>query len=338
MEQTMKTAFVLCGGGSLGAVQVGMLAALNERGFRPDFLVGASVGALNAAYLAAHGFETATVDRLADVWRRLRRSDVFPFDPLRQAMALAGRRPSLCSRGPLRRLINSSIAISDLLDARIALHVVATDVMSGEEVLLSSGDAKSALLASAAIPAVFAPVQREGRVLMDGGVANNAAVSQAIALGAERVVVLPAGFACALLAPPATPLAAATHALSLLIEQRLIVEIAQLTDRAEIIVLPPLCPLSVSPIDFGAANELITRAHRSAGVCLDTGRHHLPRPERFLSLHSHPRLRPRRHHERDADLDPSSLETDKDRVTDRSSHVIVGARGVVPLGVEEACR
>ena len=113
-------------------------------------------------------------------------------------------------------------------------------------------------------------------------------------------------------APPATPLAAATHALTLLIEQRLIVEIAQLADRAEIIVLPPLCPLSVSPIDFTAANELISRAHRAAGEWLDTGRHHLPRPERFLSLHSHPWVRSCRHHKRDADLDPAALETAKE--------------------------
>jgi NTE family protein len=209
-------------------------------------------------------------------------------------------------------LIESNIPIGDLLDARIALHVVTTDVMSGEEVLLSSGDARSALLASAAIPAVFAPVRREGRVLMDGAVADNAAVSQAIALGAKRIVVLPAGFACALSAPPASPLAAATHALTLLIEQRLIVEIAQLIDRAEIVVLPPLCPLSVSPIDFGAANELISRAHRAAGEWLDTGRHHLPRPERFLSLHSHPRLRRCRHHEREPDRGSSSPETQKE--------------------------
>ena len=308
----MTTAFVLSGGGSLGAVQVGMLAALHERGFRPDFLVGTSVGSLNAAYLAAHGFEMATVDRLANVWRRLRRSDVFPFDPLRQAMALTGHRPSLCSRRPLRRLIESNLPISDLLDARITLHVVTTDVMSGEEVLLSSGDATSAILASAAIPAVFAPVQREDRLLMDGGIANNAAVSQAIALGAERIVVLAAGFACARTVPPATPLAAATHALTLLIEQRLIVEIAKLSDRAEIFVLPPLCPLSVSPINFTAANKLISRAHRAAGKWLDTGRHHLPRPERFLSLHRHRSARTRRHHQRDVGRDAAPPETDKE--------------------------
>ena len=260
----MTTAFVLSGGGSLGAVQVGMLAALEARGFRPDLLVGTSVGALNAAYLGANGYD-AEVDRsVGAIWRELRRADVFPIDPLRQTMAAAGRRPSLCSRRPLRRMVESNLSITDLEAARIPLHIVTTDVMSGEEVLLSSGDAVSAVLASAAIPAVFAPVEREGRTLMDGGVANNAGVSHAIALGADRVVVLPAGFSCALLAPPTTPLAAAMHALTLLIEQRLIVEVAHLADRADIIVLPPLCPLSVSPVDFRSGGTLMSRAHDAA--------------------------------------------------------------------------
>jgi NTE family protein len=159
--------------------------------------------------------------------------------------------------------------------------------MSGEEVLLSSGDTASAVLASAAIPAVFPPVEREGRVLMDGGVANNAGISHAIALGADRVVVLPAGFSCALLAPPATPLAAAMHALTLLIEQRLIVEVAHLAARADIVVLPPLCPLSVSPVDFRSGAELMSRARDATGAWLDAGNHLLPHAERFLSLHGH---------------------------------------------------
>jgi NTE family protein len=283
----MTTAFVLSGGGSLGAVQVGMLAALQARGFRPDLLVGTSVGALNAAYLGNHGFNASSVERLAGIWRGLHRNDVFPFDPLRQTMAAAGRRPSLCSRRPLRRLVESNLSIPKLEDARIPLHIVTTDVMSGEEVLLSSGDAASAVLASAAIPAVFPPIEREGRVLMDGGVANNAGISHAIALGADRVVVLPAGFSCALLAPPATPLAAAMHALTLLIEQRLIVEVAHLAARADIIVLPPLCPLSVSPVDFRSGPELMSRAQDATGEWLDAGNHLLPHAERFLSLHGH---------------------------------------------------
>jgi NTE family protein len=283
----MTTAFVLSGGGSLGAVQVGMLAALEARGFRPDLLVGTSVGALNAAYVAANGYDPAAIDRLAVVWRLLRRADVFPIDPFRQAMAAAGRRPSLCSRRSLRRIVESNLSIANLEAAQIPLHIVTTDVMSGEEVLLSSGDLTSAVLASAAIPAVFAPVEREGRVLMDGGVANNAGVSHAIALGADRVVVLPAGFSCALVAPPTTPLAAAMHALTLVIEQRLIVEVAHLAGRADIIVLPPLCPLSVSPVDFRSADELMSRAHDASGEWIDAGNHLLPHAERFLSLHGH---------------------------------------------------
>jgi NTE family protein len=304
----MTTAFVLSGGGSLGAVQVGMLAALAERGFRPDVLVGTSVGALNAAYVAANGFDATTVDGLASIWRRTRRADVFPLDPLRQALAVAGRRSSLCSRRPLRRLVESNLALDRLENARIALHIVTTDAVSGEEVLLSSGDAASAVLASAAIPAVFAPVEREGRILMDGGVADNAAVSHAIGLGADRVVVLPAGFSCALLEPPPTPLAAATHALTLLIEQRLIVELAHLSPSADLIVLPPLCPLSVSPIDFGAADELMARARASTGDWLDAGRDRLPRPERFLSLHRHAWA---------TSTAPADADRDTDRDTDR---------------------
>jgi len=292
----MTTAFVLSGGGSLGAVQVGMLAALEERGFRPDLLVGTSVGALNAAYLGANGYDNVVVDRLAHVWLGLRRADVFPFDPLRQTMAMAGRRQSLCSRRPLRRLVEANLQLDDLRDARIPLHIVTTDVMTGEEVLLTSGDAASAVLASSAIPAVFAPIRRDDLTLMDGGVANNTGVSHAIALGADRVVVLPAGFSCALAAPPTTPLAAATHALTLLIEQRLIVDVSYLADRADVVVLPPLCPLTVSPIDFRSADDLMSRARQSAGAWLDAGNHLLPHPERFLSMHGH-RWARSRHHE-----------------------------------------
>jgi NTE family protein len=126
----MTTAFVLSGGGSLGAVQVGMLDALDARGFRPDVLIGTSVGALNAAYIGAHGFDGAAVDGLATTWRGLRRANVFPVDPIRQAMALAGRRASLCSRRPLRRLVEANLPIKNLEDARIPLHVVTTDAMS----------------------------------------------------------------------------------------------------------------------------------------------------------------------------------------------------------------
>lgn len=283
----MTTAFVLSGGGSLGAVQVGMLAALGEQDIRPDVLIGTSAGALNAVYIASRGFNTETIAGLADIWRGLRRQQVFPVDPLRQTLALVGRRPSLYSMRPLRRIVETHLAVDNLEDTRIPVHVVATDALSGEEVILSDGDAVAAVLASAAIPAVFRPVERDGRLLVDGAVSNNTAVSRAVEFGADRIVIIPAGSACALSEAPKTPLAAATHALTLLLEQRLIVEVAHLAEKVEILVAPPLCPLSVGPTDFTHADELIARAHDATRSWFEAGNQHLPNPARFLSLHDH---------------------------------------------------
>src|SRR5687768_7142297 len=183
----MVTAFVLSGGGSLGAVQVGMLQALAARGVEPDLLIGTSAGALNAGYVAGHGTSTTALDDLAGVWARLRRRDVFPLVPSRLGAAAVGRAPSLCSNGALRRLIEEHLTFEQLEDAAIPVRVVTTDVRSGEEVVLSTGDAVDAILASAAIPAVFPAVRLDDRDLIDGGVADNAAISQAVALGAGTI-------------------------------------------------------------------------------------------------------------------------------------------------------
>jgi len=286
----MTTAFVLSGGGSLGAVQVGMLQALADHELAPDLLIGASVGALNAAYVAGHGFHRDALDDLADVWRGIRRQDVFPFAAHHQLLALAGARPSLCSPDGLRRLIDANLDYDRLEDALLPIHIVATDVLSGEEVLLSEGDVRRAVQASAAIPGVFPTVTIDGRTLFDGGVADNTPISQAIALGADRVVVLPAGVACALAEPPRSAVSTAVHALTLLIEQRLILDVAARQHQVELIVLPPLCPLSVSSTDFRSAGLLIERARDNTDRWLTAGKDRLPHPERFLALHHHHHL------------------------------------------------
>jgi NTE family protein len=283
----LTTAFVLSGGGSLGAVQAGMLQALAARGVQPDLLIGTSAGALNAGYVAGHGLTGSSLDDLAAIWAGLRRRDVFPLQPARLAAAAVGRAPSLCPSGPLRGLVHDHVGIDRLEDAIIPLHVVTTDVRTGEEVLLSRGSAVDAIVASAAIPAVFPSVRIGGRDLVDGGIADNAAISQAVALGADVVYVLPTGYACALSGPPSTPLSSAMHALTLLIEQRLVLEVAHFAERVDIRVLPPLCPLSVSSIDFGQARLLIERARHATGEWLDHGGPQRSHPERYLSLHRH---------------------------------------------------
>jgi len=284
----MTTAFVLSGGGSLGAVQVGMLQALTERGETPDLLVGTSAGALNAAYVAGHGISQGSLDVLADLWAGLRRRDVFPISPGRHLLALTGTRESMFSSDGLRALISKNLPYRLLEDAPIPVHVVATNLLSGEEVLLATGDAISAVLASTAIPGLLPAVHRDGLVLVDGGLANNAAISQAATLGADRIFVLPTGVACALTSPPASPFASAMQALSFLTQQRLIHDVTAFADQAELHVLPPLCPLGISSADFGHATELTERARLATGSWLDDGRDHLAHPERFLSLHHHP--------------------------------------------------
>jgi NTE family protein len=286
----VSTAFVLSGGGSLGAVQVGMLRALAERHITPDLVVGTSAGALNAVFVAEHGTGPAALDRLAGTWAGLRREDVFPVRAPHMLLALTGARASLCTDEGLERLVRRYVSFQRLEEAPIPVHLVATDLLTGEEVLLSGGDALSAVLASSAVPAVLPPVHRDGRTLVDGGLADNAAISQAIELGADRVYVLPTGYACALLAPPARPLAVAVQALSLLVQQRLISDVRLYADRVDLVVLPPLCPLNISSIDFRHAPELIRRAHAAATDWLDSGAAERPHPERILGLHGHPSI------------------------------------------------
>jgi NTE family protein len=98
-------AFVLSGGASLGAIQAGMLAALYERRIGPDLIVGASVGAINGAFIASRPVSTETADALAEVWTSLRRGDVFPLNPLAGLLGFLGRDSNLVPGGSLRRLI-----------------------------------------------------------------------------------------------------------------------------------------------------------------------------------------------------------------------------------------
>src|SRR4051812_2163193 len=186
-----RTAFVLSGGASLGALQVGMLEALYERGITPDFLVGTSVGALNAAFVASRLQSPQTAAELGRVWHDLQRQDVFPLSMSALVGGVCGRRDHLVSDRELRRLIRRYIQFEDLTAAAIPLHLVAFDLIEGHELLLSEGPTVEAVAASASIPGIFPPVAIGQRRLIDGGVVNNTPISHAVELGAERIYVLP---------------------------------------------------------------------------------------------------------------------------------------------------
>ena len=278
-------AFVLTGGASLGVVQVGMLQALARRGVRPDFLIGSSAGALNAAFLAGREWPASTAE-LERIWLGLSRSDVFPMGPLSSLLALMGKREYLISPSGVEALIRKHVPYERLEEAAIPLHVMATDVLSGVEVRISRGPVVDALRASTAIPGVFPPVHIGHHYLMDGGVANNAPLSQAIELGADIVYVLPAGYACGLRKPPANALGMAVHAFSLVLNQKLIESVERCSENAIVKVVPPLCPVTISPIDFGHAAELIARARESTTRWLGQGEP-LRASLKRLSAHNH---------------------------------------------------
>ena len=153
--------------------------------------MGTSVGAVNGAFIASRPFTSATTDELAAMWRRLGRGQVFPLNPLTE-----------------------HIEVARLEQTAVPFHVITTDVLTGSEVRLSRGPALDAVMASAAIPGVFPPVDWGDRHLMDGGIANHAPISDALELGAERIYLLSTGIASDLTEPPHGALGMLLHSMS----------------------------------------------------------------------------------------------------------------------------
>src|SRR3984893_7989144 len=173
-QQSHMIAFALQGGGSLSAAEDGMLRGLTEHGIVPDLVVGASAGALNAVAFAANP-TAAGIDQLDAIWRSMRRRHVAPLSAWGPLAAVAGRSGGLVSNAPLRHFIQTRLPVGALAETAIPAYVVATDLESGEPVVLSGGDAVSALLASSAFPRLYPPVTIGGGALLQrGGAAGRA--------------------------------------------------------------------------------------------------------------------------------------------------------------------
>lgn len=186
----MRTAWVFPGGSTFGAVQAGLATALFESGIRPDVLVGTSAGSLNAAWIAGKPTEEG-LRELRELWVSMRRSDVFPVDPLRMLAGKLGLINHLMSNHGLAGWLYRTLPYRRLEDTEVPLIVTATDVDTGEPVYFDRGPALTALVASCSIPGLFPPLRVGDRRLVDGGPAAFMPISRAVAEGAERVYVLP---------------------------------------------------------------------------------------------------------------------------------------------------
>ncbi len=183
----MRTAFVLSGGGPLGAIQAGQLRAVLEAGIKPDLIIGVSAGALNgAAIAAAPVIETAVM--LEQTWSRLRREDVFAGTASARAWHLVRRHPNVFDPSGLAALVAALIHVDDLADLSVEFEAVTLNLDASRLDYHRSGNPAAVLLASSALPGMFPPVVIDGDRHVDGGIANNLPLQRARDLGVTRII------------------------------------------------------------------------------------------------------------------------------------------------------
>ncbi len=267
-----KVAFVLSGGGNLGAVQVGMLRALAEAGVRPDLIVGCSVGAINGAAFAAEP-DRRGVERLDRIWRRIAEGepDLMPSRRLPVLAQMARRGQSLHDPGPLADLLDEELATRTFSGLRIPFTCVATDVDSATEYWFDSGRLMPALLASAALPVVYPAVEHGPHTLIDGGVLNEIHAMRAAELGATEIYVLHVGHLESRDVDVQRPFDGAVRAYWTARRFRMEDDLRRIAEHCVVHRLPAGSSPRLRFDDFSQAAELADRAYRASSQYLRTG-------------------------------------------------------------------
>ena len=232
-----STAFVLGGGGVLGAVQVGMLRALVDAGVRPDLVVGTSVGALNGAVLAALP-PGEVADRLDALWSSPDARALFAAGTFGRLRELARSGVAAHSSGPLRRAVTEVLGDRRIEDLPVRFTCCAARIEDASEHWFDRGPVVDAVLASAAVPGLLPPAVVEGRHYLDGGLVNSIPLGRAVELGATRVFVLQVGRIAQPLRPPRRPWEVAMVAFEVARRHRYARDLAAVPDGVEVHVLP----------------------------------------------------------------------------------------------------
>jgi NTE family protein len=261
-----RTAFVLSGGGNQGVAQVGMLRGLIERGIVPDVVIGTSAGALNGAALC-YAPNLTGVARLANVWMGLTTATVFPGGKISRAWNVVRRETNLFSNEGLVHIIDTSTPARSFADLQIPLRVNATDLDTGEEVVIARGPLKPALLASTCLPGIFPVIEHAGRRLVDGGVVNSVPLWHAISGPVDRVFVLNVSGSFSD-RPQRSPLDVVMTSFAHARNQRYELERRHIPAGIELIELPR--PHDTREIyDFSGGEELIESAYQLTLNALD---------------------------------------------------------------------
>ncbi|GHF84330.1 NTE family protein [Amycolatopsis bartoniae] len=260
--------FVLGGGGSLGAMQVGMLRALDEYGLRPDLVTGTSVGSLNGAFLALEPGDAS--ERLPAIWAHMTRQEAFPGGVFSQVRTLRHAKTHLFPNTGLAAIIREHLGDGTTFeDLKLPLGVVTTDVDTAEPRLFRTGELLPTLLASAAIPGIYPPVEHEGRLLYDGGLVANVPMRQALSMGAKSLVVLDCAFPGQIPSPPRTMAEVLMYTAMISMRNQAVLEAPVAGAEVPVVYLPGPVPLRMSPLDFRHTEQLAANAYEAARVHLD---------------------------------------------------------------------
>ncbi len=263
-------AVVLGGGGGLGAFEIGVIDAMARNDLRPDLLVGSSVGALNAAFWALAPSRNVGV-QLLQAWLGADRVALFSERPWRWLRRLLTHHDHLFGHAAETNLISSHFGPQTRIEeTSIPLAIVATELGSGSRLLLRSGNLATALLASIAIPGLFAPVEVDGSLLVDGGVVANCDLEAVAEAGISRAVVVD---------PIGTyhddmrgdMVSQFEHAVAISLRRQTDLAIRALGDLIEIVLLRPQLSWTPQLLDFSHTRELFEMGRVSTEHYLASG-------------------------------------------------------------------
>src|SRR5713226_5803704 len=264
-----RLVFVLGGGGTLNARSVGVMQALLEASIKPDGLVGCSSGAFNAVALAAKP-DLETIAQLSQVWRSIRNRDLFDRNPLRMAYRYVRSRNSFFDSRYLRTLaaMNLPATFEQLV---LPCAVIATNLTRARKEIFTTGSVPDAVAASSAIPGLFNPYRIGDEEFVDGAVAENVGLPEAIQLGATHIVAIDNSTSNPRIAPNHTLTGILSQSIQIMLGQRMLEEYQRYSEQAEICLLVPNVEFGTAGTDFSQVDRLIDEAYARTRGFLEAG-------------------------------------------------------------------
>jgi NTE family protein len=226
-------------------------------------VIGCSVGALNAAGLAADP-SLSGVRKMRETWLNLDGDELWPAGRISGLWMLGRKGHAIQPNTGLRALIERTLPYRQLEDSVIPVHVNATSLETGRARWFTTGSAVDAILASAALPSVFPPVFVDGEAYIDGGVVDNVPISRALAVGARRVFVLHVGNFERPRQLPRRPIDVLLQSFSIARNHRFLAETDDPPPEVDLVVLPGVDPGRIRRNDFSRSRDLMDRAYVAA--------------------------------------------------------------------------